>query len=118
VLRPFSLSLLSFSILLPACVAQRPLPSGVYQQRGKDYVARLELTTQDSTFRYSYQAFEVNAKCQGTWVQRRDTLYLRCAPEAFPAQLSRGYFSNRTPTAVVRRGNRLHLDSAMLKMVR
>jgi hypothetical protein len=99
-------------------MAQRPLPSGVCQQRGKDYVARLELSTQDSTFRYSYQAFEANARRQGTWVQRRDTLYLRCASEAFPAPLSSGYLSNRTPIAVVERGNRVRLNGAMLKWIR
>ena len=106
------------SLLLPACVSQRPLPSGVYQQRGKDYVARLELTAQDSTFRYSYKAFEVNAGCHGTWVQRQDTVYLRCVSEAFPAQISSGYLSNRTPIAVVGRGNRVRLNGAILKMVR
>jgi hypothetical protein len=80
-------------------------------------VAQLALTAKDSTFRYSYRAFEVDTGCYGTWVQRQDTVYLRCAPQAFPAQLSSGYLNNRMPTAVVRRGNRIRLDGAILKMV-
>jgi len=81
-------------------------------------MTQLELRATDSTFMYSYQAFEVNTGCHGTWVQRQDTVYLRCAPEAFPVQLSSGYLNNRMPTAIVRRGNRIRLNGAMLKRVR
>ncbi len=101
-------------LLLSACMSTRPFLSGVYQHQAKDYVARLELTALDSSFRYSWKAMDVNAGCHGTWVHRRDTLYLRCAAEAMPAPLSSGYLTNRTPTAVVRPGNRIRFEGIVL----
>lgn len=70
----------------------------------------------DSTFVLTKKYFEVNSSCTGKWLQKGDTIFLKCNEEKDIAiLLSSGYMNKREYEVVIKTRNKLKLNNVVLK---
>jgi lipoprotein len=101
---------------LVSCKASWSDITGVYQKKGTDYFYSLELSNIDRSFTLRKEYLDVHSSCRGKWIQKGDTLYLRCFEEKdIGILLSSGYMKKRQYQIVKIYGTRLKLDGIILK---
>ena len=91
------------------------MPQGLYVKKGKDYCYSLTLNKNDSTFSFSIESIHARSGCKGNWYIVSDTLFLECENEPFPAQLTRGYMSDREKKIIILNDKKLKLDEVVMK---
>jgi hypothetical protein len=87
---------------------------GVYVKKGKDYQYRLTVN-KDTTFVLITQSIHARSECKGKWQLVGDTLLLKCNEEPFPAQITKGYMTEREKKVIVLNEKRMKLGQVVMK---
>lgn len=105
-----------FPILLTSCYTSKKITSGIYKKKGTDFIYSLELNSVNNTFLLTKKYFEVNSSCAGKWVQKSDTLFLKCNEEKdIGIVLSSGYMNEREYAIKIINKKKLKLHNILLK---
>ncbi len=89
--------------------------TGEYVKEGKDFSYYLRLNDSDSTFVFTKKYFEVTSACKGIWIQRGNTVILKCRNDSDVISLmSSGYMTQRDYKIVVRNRKQLQMDNTIL----
>lgn len=97
-----------------SCMTHSQKLQGQYFKYGKDYKYNLFIGD-DSSFVLSENHLGINSKCEGKWRIITDTLFLRCGEEGFPAQIERGYMSNRDRKIIILKDRKLKIDNIIME---
>lgn len=88
------------------------------QKNNYNRVVTLTLS-QDNTFEYSDEWFEINEKCKGKWVfTTPNTILLKCFEQPFPALISSGYMNGMQLKVKVISKNKIKLDKSTLMRIK
>lgn len=103
-------------IVLISCNTSKNITTGTYQKKGVDFLHSLKLNDTDNSFVLTKKYFEVNSSCTGKWLQKGDTIFLKCNEEKDIAiLLSSGYMNKREYKVTIKNRNKLKLNNVVLK---
>jgi hypothetical protein len=118
----FAILLILYLFFSCKIVEIKDIPGKYYrkydQKNNYNRVVTLTLS-QDSTFEYTDEWFEINKACKGKWVfATTNTVLLKCFEQPFPALISSGYMNGRRLKVKVISINKVKVDKSILMRVK